>query len=248
MENLKNSELKKENKDLSDFIDSANKNFERKIKMMEILNDLSHKLKKEEIILKQSSSDKPSQKNISKEKNKDKKDELSLSLIKESSIDNSINEVIDISKNKNLEISIVQLDKLEEKEKNIIQIKNLINKCEEDIKYIKNAIHKYKNTSNNLIMESGVFNDRSMVFINKKEEEENMDTEMDNSEKKIEYLEELKNLFITLKKKLVNISELYETEKEFTLIKKFELEKLDNIKNEYKKLKQSLKVKTSKKY
>ena len=97
-------------------------------------------------------------------------------------------------------------------------------------------------------MESGVFNDRSMVFINKKEEEENMDTEMDNSEKKIEYLEELKNLFITLKKKLVNISELYETEKEFTLIKKFELEKLDNIKNEYKKLKQSLKVKTSKKY
>ena len=97
-------------------------------------------------------------------------------------------------------------------------------------------------------MESGVFNDRSMIFINKKEEEENMDTEMDNSEKKIEYLEELKNLFITLKKKLVNISELYETEKEFTLIKKFELEKLDNIKNEYKKLKQSLKVKTSKKY
>ena len=144
MENLKNSELKKENKDLSDFIDSANKNFERKIKMMEILNDLSHKLKKEEIILKQSSSDKPSQKNILKEKNKDKKDELSLSLIKESSIDNSINEVIDISKNKNLEISIVQLDKLEEKEKNIIQIKNLINKCEEDIKYIKNAYLQLK--------------------------------------------------------------------------------------------------------
>ena len=209
---------------------------------MNILNDLSNKLKNEEIVLK-NSKDKSPPKNKQKENNKDKQMELSLSLIKE----NSDNSLLDIEKNNNMEISIVLLEKLEEKEKNIVQLKNLINKCESDIKYIKDAIHKYNNCTNDLMMESGVFNDKSMVFISKKEEEENRDTEIDNNEK-IEYFKLLKNKFTSLKNKLVNILGLLESEKELSLVKKYELEKLNDIKNEYNKLKESIQAKSSHKF
>ena len=210
---------------------------------MGILNTLSHKLKKDEIVLKNSKEKSPP-KNKQKEKKSDKPEELSLSLIKE----NSDNSIIDLDKNNNMEISIVQLDKLEETEKDIVQLKTLINKCESDIQYIKSIIHRFKNSTNELIMESGVFNDKSMVFINKKEEEENSDINVDNTENKIDYFKRLKDKFTSLKNKLESILGLYESEKELSLIKKNELDKLNDIKNEYNQLKQSIQAKSSKKF
>ena len=207
--------------------------------MMKILYNLNNKLKKQDIIVKNNNGDiKPNKKKIEKI---EEKDELQFSIIKENSngSNNSITEMMNEDKNNNdMEISVVQLGKLEEKEKNIIQLKNFINLCESDIQYIQSAIHKYKNSSNDLIMESGVFGFKSMVFINKKEENEwGENNEVDSSEKKVQYFNELNNEFISLKKKLIDLLGLYKTEKEFTEIKKNELEKLEKIKNEYRNLK-----------
>lgn len=204
---------------------------------MVILQNLSNQLKKDNIILKDSNKDKLAKVNqkIVKENIIEEKEEFQLSLIKENS-DNSINEGINLDKN-NMEISIVQLDKLEEKEKNIIQIQNLIKSCEVDIQYLDNSIHKYKNCTNDLVMESGIFNEKSLVFINKKESNENI--EVDDSERKVKYFEDLKAKFLSLKYKLENLLRLYKTEKNLTEIKKIELEKLDNIKKEFNKLKKN---------
>ena len=243
-------ELGKENQILSDFINSAHRNFERKTNMMKILYNLNNKLKKQDIIVKNNNGDILPSKNKKKEIEKiEEKDELQFSIIKENSggSSGSINEMMNIDKidknNNNMEISIVQLDKLEEKEKNILQLKNFIDSLESDIKYIENALHKYKNSSNDLIMESGLFGINSMVFINKKDEkEEQENNEGESSEKKVKYFNELKNEFISLKKKLIDLLGLYKTEKEFTEIKKNELEKLDNIKKEYNALKEKSKI------
>ena len=212
--------------------------------MMKILYNLNNKLKKQDIIVKNNNGDiKPNKKKIEKI---EEKDELQFSIIKENSngSNNSITEMMNEDKiNNDMEISVVQLGKLEEKEKNIIQLKNFINSCESDIQYIQSAIHKYKNSSNDLIMESGVFGFKSMVFINKKEENEGGENnEVDSSEKKVQYFNELNNEFISLKKKLIDLLGLYKTEKEFTEIKKNELEKLENIKKEYNMLKGKSKV------
>ena len=192
--------------------------------MMKILYNLNNKLKKQDIIVKNNNGDILPSKNKKKEIEKiEEKDELQFSIIKENSggSSGSINEMMNIDKidknNNNMEISIVQLDKLEEKEKNILQLKNFIDSLESDIKYIENALHKYKNSSNDLIMESGLFGINSMVFINKKDEkEEQENNEGDSSEKKVKYFNELKNEFISLKKKLIDLLGLYKTEKEFT--------------------------------
>ena len=212
--------------------------------MMKILYNLNNKLKKQDIIVKNNNGDiKPNKKKIEKI---EEKDELQFSIIKENSngSNNSITEMMNEDKiNNDMEISVVQLGKLEEKEKNIIQLKNFINSCESDIQYIQSAIHKYKNSSNDLIMESGVFGFKSMVFINKKEENEGEENnEVDSFEKKVQYFNELNNEFISLKKKLIDLLGLYKTEKEFTEIKKNELEKLENIKKEYNMLKGKSKV------
>lgn len=203
---------------------------------MEILNKLSNELKKENIVLKNKNAEKKNfiNQKIEKEKIIDEKEEIQLSLIKENSdSNNSINEVID--KSNDIEISIVEQEKLEEKEKNILQIQNLINSCKLDLQYIDKEIRKYKNSSNDLMMESDIAGFKSMVFINKKEEEEK--SELDDSHQKMMYFQNLKKEYISLKTKLEELLALYKTEKEFTEIKKYELEKLDNIKNEYKKLK-----------
>ena len=213
--------------------------------MMKILYNLNNKLKKQNIIVKNNNDDIMPQKNIPKEIEKiEEKDELQLSIIKDSGSNDSVNEMMNVDKNNNnMEISIVLLDKLEEKEKNIIQLQNFINSCESDIQYIQSAIHKYKNSSNDLIMESGIFGFKSMVFINKKDENEVQENnEVDSSEKKVKYFNELNNEFISLKKKLIELLGLYKTEKEFTEIKKNELEKLDNIKKEYNALKEKSKI------
>lgn len=208
--------------------------------MMNILYNLNDKLKKD-IIVKNNNRDLIPPKNKKNEIEKiEEKEELQLSIINDNSgSNNSINEMMNIDRNNNnMEISTVQLDKLEEKEKNIIQLKNFIDSCESDIRDIESRIQKYKYSSNDLVMENGVLDNISMVFINKKDEKEGQENhEMeDSSEKKIRYFNEIKNEFISLKKKLLDLLELYKTEKKFTEIKKDELEKLDKIKKNYKDL------------
>ena len=199
---------------------------------MDILNKLSTKLKTENIILK-NNEEKLSNSNQSKEKentlgeNKEKID-LKLSLIKENS--DSSNDLGSQEKNNNIEISMVYQGKLEEKEKNILQIENLIESCNDDLESIEKKIYRYKNTTKDVIMESMVFEDTSMVFVNKKEDE-------DDTGDKLKYFTNLKNELISLRKKLENLLELYKTEKQLTELKKIELEKLDKLKKEYNKLK-----------
>ena len=213
---------------------SANRNFARKRKMMEILNTLSNTFKKENIILKNRNEA------GSKEKIIDEKDELKLSLKNEDSDTlDSINDMWDMDKNNNnnIEISIVQPEKLEEKQENIKQINEIIHSCESDIKYLDNEIKNYENSSNDLLMKSQILdNNMSIIVINKNEEKKENEV-CDNTEQKIQYYQDLKNKFISLKKKLEELLALYKTEKEFTEIKKNELEKLEKIKNEYRNLK-----------
>ena len=213
---------------------SANRNFARKRKMMEILNTLSNTFKKENIILKNRNEA------GSKEKIIDEKDELKLSLKNEDSDTlDSINDMWDMDKNNNnnIEISIVQPEKLEEKQENIKQINEIIHSCESDIKYLDNEIKNYENSSNDLLMKSQILdNNMSIIVINKNEEKKENEVS-DNTDEKIQYYKDLKNKFISLKKKLEELLALYKTEKEFTEIKKNELEKLEKIKNEYRNLK-----------
>ena len=236
---LKKSDLYKNNKLLSDFIDESSNNFSRKKKMMKILYDLSNQLNKENNILKNSNEEKISNssydKKNEKEKIKDKKEELNLSIIKEQQQDENEEEMLNAEKKNNLEISVVQLGKLAEKEKNVLEIEKLINLCEQDIEKIKKAKYKYKNSSENLFMESGIFNDKSMIFINKKEKNED---NIDDSEKKINYFNGLNSEYCSLKKKLENLLSMYKTEKDLTETKKTELEKLENLKAKYNKIKQ----------
>ena len=241
MEILKKSEIAKDNQVLSDFIQSANKNFVRKRKMMEILNNLSNRFKKENIILKNRNEEKLA--GAKQEQVIEEKDELKLSLKKEDTDDgsDSINEMYNMDKNNNIEISMVQPEKLEEKQENIKQIHELINLCESDIKYLDNEIKNYENSSNDLLMKSQILDNISIIVINKNEEKKENEV-CDNTEQKIQYYQDLKNKFISLKKKLEELLALYKTEKEFTEIKKNELEKLEKIKNEYKNLKYKKKM------
>ena len=231
-EKLKTSELVKESNTMLDLIQYSNNYFSQKQKMMDILQNLSTKLKNENIILKNNEEKISNQQNEKKniEENKEKIN-LQLSLIKENS--DSSNDLNLPDKNNNIEISMVHQGKLEEKEKNICQIENLIDSCTDDLDYIEKKIYRCKNTTKDVIMESGVFEDKSMVFVNKNEEEDNDNDTTD----KLKYFKELKNELNSLKTQLENLLELYKTEKQLTELKKIELEKLEKLKKEYNKIK-----------
>ena len=226
-----------DNKILSDFILKANNNFTRKTKAMKILRNLSE-LNNERIVLKDSN-DKIEHVEDTDKKNEKKKNTLigntslngQLSLIKEDSFeDNSgVNE-----EKKELEISIVGKEKLETKKKNVSEIQSLIQKCDEDIINLNQVIKKYQYATKDLIMKSEIIDNNSMIFINKKEDENEENDDMD---KKAEYFKEVKNEFCILKRKLENLLSLYQLEKELTEIKKNNLENLEELNNKYNEIK-----------
>ena len=216
----------------------ANKNFNRKNKTMKILQNLSE-LNKERIILKDSNDKIEQIEDTEKKKEKKKKTLVGnkslneqLSLIGEDSFGENpeINE-----QKKELEISIVGNEKLETKKKNVSEIQNLIQKCDEDIINLNQIIKKYQYATKDLIMKSEIIDNNSMIFINKKEEEEN--EENDDMEKKAEYFKEIKGEFCVLKKKLENLLSLYQLEKELTEIKKNNLENFEELNNKYNEIK-----------
>ena len=204
---------------------------------MKILRNLSE-LNNERIILKDSN-DKIEQVGDTDKKNEKKKNTLigntslngQLSLIKEDSFeDNSgVNE-----EKKELEISIVGKEKLETKKKNVSEIQSLIQKCDEDIINLNQVIKKYQYATKDLIMKSEIIDNNSIIFINKQEEENEENDDMD---KKAEYFKDVKNEFCILKRKLENLLSLYQLEKELTEIKKNNLENLEELNNKYNEIK-----------
>ena len=204
---------------------------------MKILRNLSE-LNNERIVLKDSN-DKIEHVEDTDKKNEKKKNTLigttslngQLSLIKEDSFeDNSgVNE-----EKKELEISIVGKEKLETKKKNVSEIQGLIQKCDEDIINLNQVIKKYQYATKDLIMKSEIIDNNSMIFINKKEDENEENDDMD---KKAEYVKEVKNEFCILKRKLENLLSLYQLEKELTEIKKNNLENLEELNNKYNEIK-----------
>lgn len=222
----------------------ANKNFNRKNKTMKILQNLSE-LNKERIILKDSNDKIEQIEDTEKKKEKKKKTLVGnkslneqLSLIGEDSFGENpeINE-----QKKELEISIVGNEKLETKKKNVSEIQNLIQKCDEDIINLNQIIKKYQYATKDLIMKSEIIDNNSMIFINKKEEEEN--EENDDMEKKAEYFKEIKGEFCVLKRKLENLLSLYQLEKELTEIKKNNLENFEELNNKYNEIKKKKYIK-----
>jgi len=222
----------------------ANKNFNRKNKTMKILQNLSE-LNKERIILKDSNDNIEQIEDNEKKKEKKKKTLVGnkslneqLSLIGEDSFGENpeINE-----QKKELEISIVGNEKLETKKKNVSEIQNLIQKCDEDIINLNQIIKKYQYATKDLIMKSEIIDNNSMIFINKKEEEEN--EENDDMEKKAEYFKEIKGEFCVLKRKLENLLSLYQLEKELTEIKKNNLENFEELNNKYNEIKKKKYIK-----
>ena len=222
----------------------ANKNFNRKNKTMKILQNLSE-LNKERIILKDSNDKIEQIEDTEKKKEKKKKTLVGtkslneqLSLIGEDSFGENpeINE-----QKKELEISIVGNEKLETKKKNVSEIQNLIQKCDEDIINLNQIIKKYQYATKDLIMKSEIIDNNSMIFIDKKEEEENEGN--DDMEKKAEYFKEIKGEFCVLKRKLENLLSLYQLEKELTEIKKNNLENFEKLNNKYNEIKKKKYIK-----
>ena len=213
--------------------------------MMKILKNLE-KYNKDKFVLKEENLDKKEKEDQEKEKKKKKtivgnnfKDQLSI--IKE----DSFGEKMESNNQKNeLEISKVGSDKLIKKKKNVSEIQNLIEECYEEIINLNTIIEKYKKSTGDLIMQSAIIDDRSMVFINKKDEQEIVDD--DDNEKKSEYFKEIHNKICGLKKKLENLLSLYQLEEKLTEIKKKDLENFESLKDEYKKLKENIKKNNSK--
>ena len=211
---------------------------------MDILSNLNNELNEENIIVKKNANEqlafsktekfKEKEKVNNKTDQKGKKNEFNLSIIPENLEINS--EINNLEKNDDIEISIVVERKLEQKEKNVSEIVYLINKCEEDIEKIDILIRKYKNIQDNLIMETRVFEDRSMVFIERNEELDKM--KIEDSEKKKKFYEGLKSEYISLKKRLEDLLTLFKTEKELIELKKNELVNFEKLKSNYDKLKQ----------
>ena len=199
---------------------------------MKILQNLSE-LNKEGIILKDNNDEQKEEKIKEKKNNfSGKKSVNQLSLIKE---ENYI-ENLDLNEKKNeLEISRVGVEKLEKKKKNVTEIQNLIDKCDEDIFDLDRIIKKYEYSTKDLTMESGIFDDRSMIFINKKEEEEKDDE--NEIKKRAEYFKGIRKEFCDLKKKLQKLLSLYELEKELTEEKKKKLENLESLNKDYSEIK-----------
>ena len=140
--------------------------------------------------------------------------------------------------NKNIEISIVNQKKIEEKEKNIENINNFINLCDNDIKNINKTINRIKYSTNSLIVESTIVNERSIMVIDKINEKNEENKGEENIENKINYLLDLKEKFISLKDKLTNLLSFYKSEKEITEKKKKNIEELELLKIKYDELKQ----------
>ena len=85
------------------------------------------------------------------------------------------------------------------------------------------------------MMKSEIINDTKMVFINKKENDNDDDQTL---EKKTEYFKEIKNDFEALKRKLESLLTMYNSEKILTEKKKDELENLEILKKEYNEIKE----------
>lgn len=231
-----------DNKTLSDFIAYSNRNFTRKKQAMKILENLSE-LNDERIKLKDSAEvkeqkdDKKEQKGKKKTlivstrvKNEEEENSAQLSLIQADSFEDNLESN---EKKNELEISMVGVEKIEKKKKNVTEIQNLIKKCNEDIDNLDILIKKYRYATQDFFMKSEIIDDKSMICINKKDFEET-DEDLD---KKAKYFNGLKDEFVYLKKRLENLLSMYNSEKTLTELKKRELENLESLNKKYKELK-----------
>ena len=224
-----------DNKTLSDFIAYSNRNFTRKKQAMKILENLSE-LNDERIKLKDSAEvkeqkdDKKEQKGKKKTvKNEEEENSAQLSLIQADSFEDNLESN---EKKNELEISMVGVEKIEKKKKNVTEIQNLIKKCNEDIDNLDILIKKYRYATQDFFMKS-IIDDKSMICIYKKDFEET-DEDLD---KKAKYFNGLKDEFVYLKKRLENLLSMYNSEKTLTELKKRELENLESLNTKYKELK-----------
>ena len=226
-----------DNKALSDFIAYAKRNFTRKKQAMTILENLSE-LNDERIKLKDSNEIKEQKddKKEAKEKKKtlivstrvtnEEENPAQLSLIQADSFEDNLESN---EKKNEIEISMVGDEKIKKKKKNVTEIENLIEKCNEDINNLDILIKKYRYATQDFFM----IDDKSMICINKKDFEE---TEED-LDKKAKYFNGLKDEFVYLKKRLENLLSMYNSEKTLTQLKKRELENLESLNKKYKELK-----------
>ena len=220
-----------------------NKNFSQKRKTMELLDKIQKEFNSDsKVIIKnniQESNTNDNTKNelklsfiIEEDNNKDNKDN--------NDNNNNDNDQLDNHKNtnKNIEISIVNPKKIEEKQKNIESINNFINLCENDIKRINKTINRIKYSTNSLIVESTIVNEKSIMVIDKVNENNEASKGDQNVEERINYLLTLKDKFTSLKDKLTNLLSFYKSEKEITEEKKKNIEELELLKIKYDELKQ----------
>lgn len=209
---------------------------------MKILENLSQ-LNDEGIKIKGSGEHKEQEEDNKKQNNKKKTLVIStrakeeeklpqLSLIKADSSE----DYLESNQNKNeLEISIVGPEKLKKKEKNVSEITELIENCKEDIDNLDKIIKKYRYSTKDYIMQSGIDEFKSMICIDVNKNGENDEEDL---EKKANYFNDIKKEFVYLQKKLENLLSMYNSEKELTALKKGELEYLENLNKKYKELKQ----------
>ena len=211
-----------------------NKNFSQKIRTMELLDKIQKEFNFDsKVIIKNNMQESNANDNM--------KNDSVLSFIKEEDENNNNNNNQSDNHNntnKNIEISIVNQKKIEEKEKNIENINNFINLCDNDIKNINKTINRIKYSTNSLIVESTIVNERSIMVIDKINEKNEENKGEENIENKINYLLELKEKFISLKDKLTNLLSFYKSEKEITEKKKKNIEELELLKIKYDELKQ----------
>lgn len=211
-----------------------NKNFSQKIRTMELLDKIQKEFNFDsKVIIKNNMQESNANDNM--------KNDSVLSFIKEEDENNNNNNnQLDNhnNTNKNIEISIVNQKKIEEKEKNIENINNFINLCDNDIKNINKTINRIKYSTNSLIVESTIVNERSIMVIDKINEKNEENKGEENIENKISYLLDLKEKFISLKDKLTNLLSFYKSEKEITEKKKKNIEELELLKIKYDELKQ----------
>lgn len=212
-----------ENKDLINFIQFANKTFSNKKKVMAILKNLNP----EGIIIKDSNQQANDEENIKTKKEEKKKTLVGKQSIQQLSfikVDSSEEISDEKEKINNLEISYVNEEKQEKQNKNISQVENMIKDCEADIKKLEAIIKKFKYSGEGLMMESRIFDDKSMVAISKIDED---NQENDEAEKNYEYFKDVKKKYDDLKQKLQKLLSLYNSEKNLTEIKKKELDNLE---------------------
>ena len=209
---------------------------------MKILENLSQ-LNDEGIKIKGSGEHKEQEEDNKKQNNKKKtlvistraKEEEKLSQLSLIKADSS-EDYLESNQNKNeLEISIVGPEKLKKKEKNVSEITELIKNCKEDIDNLDKIIKKYRYSTKDYIMQSGIDEFKSMICIDVNKNGENDEEDL---EKKANYFNDIKKEFVYLQKKLENLLSMYNSEKELTALKKGELEYLENLNKKYKELKQ----------